>query len=201
MAGTALGNEGLSSGLGLADDPVDATGGQASPGFAGLKRLQNVISRGFVHGTIAFSLGKKGDDSASHKWSCYVRGSDDFEISPFIKQVWYPFSSCLPTCFDGFFTCAGIAGGVSLAPEFQQPDQVRYPRTSFCSHSVKTVCCAGFSNLHRTKYMNRVRSTSIGVVYIHGPFSLSVSGWGEFVVSGYISNAKLVDCRLSRLPN
>lgn len=87
MAGTALGNEGPSSGLGLADDPVDATGGQASPGFAGLKRLQNVISRGFVHGTIAFSLGKKGDDSASHKWSCYVRGPDDFEISPFIKQV------------------------------------------------------------------------------------------------------------------
>ena len=46
------------------------------------------LTRGIVHGTIATSKGKKlTDDEASHKWSCYVRGPDDYDISPFIKQV------------------------------------------------------------------------------------------------------------------
>ena len=72
------------SGLDL--DGLD--GGPASPGsLQGLKRMKGVISRGIVHGTVAFTLaGVKGDD-ATHKWTCYVRGPDDYEISPFIKQV------------------------------------------------------------------------------------------------------------------
>lgn len=46
------------------------------------------ISRGIVRGTIATSKGKKlSDEEASHKWSCYVRGPDDYDISTFIKQV------------------------------------------------------------------------------------------------------------------
>lgn len=50
------------------------------------------IVRGIVCGTMAFAINQsnkkiEGDSDASHKWSCYVRGPDDYDISTFIKQV------------------------------------------------------------------------------------------------------------------
>ena len=54
-----------------------------SPGGAG--STPNQVVRGVVCGTMAFAIKdnkKVPDDSeASHKWSCYVRGPDDYDIS------------------------------------------------------------------------------------------------------------------------
>ncbi len=60
-----------------------------SPG--GADSTPNQVVRGIVCGTMAFAIrdNKKVPDEseASHKWSCYVRGPDDYDISTFIKQV------------------------------------------------------------------------------------------------------------------
>lgn len=46
------------------------------------------ICRGIIHGTVAVPKAKPtSEEDASHKWSCYVRGPDDFDISTYIKQV------------------------------------------------------------------------------------------------------------------
>ena len=46
-----------------------------------------IISKSIVYGSIAFWLGKKADDTVSHKWVVYVRGSNNEDISYFIKEV------------------------------------------------------------------------------------------------------------------
>ncbi len=60
-----------------------------SPG--GADSTPATVVRGIVCGTMAFAIrdNKKVPDEseASHKWSCYVRGPDDYDISTFIKQV------------------------------------------------------------------------------------------------------------------
>ena len=46
------------------------------------------VSRGLVYGTVAIWMGKKEEtEFASHKWCVYVRGPDQYDITPFIKQV------------------------------------------------------------------------------------------------------------------
>jgi YEATS domain-containing protein 4 len=40
-----------------------------------------------VIGSIAHWLGKKADESATHKWTLYVRGPNNEDLSTFIAQV------------------------------------------------------------------------------------------------------------------
>lgn len=60
-----------------------------SPGAGG--GIPSTIVRGIIVGTIAsskVSTSKVVDESeASHQWSCFVRGPDDYDVSTFIKQV------------------------------------------------------------------------------------------------------------------
>lgn len=50
-------------------------------------RVSGAIAQPFVYGTIAWWLGRKQDDSASHKWTVYVRGVDCEDLSYLIKKV------------------------------------------------------------------------------------------------------------------
>lgn len=40
----------------------------------------------YVYGSLAFSMGKKGD-SYTHKWICYVRGVNNEDLSYLIEKV------------------------------------------------------------------------------------------------------------------
>ena len=41
----------------------------------------------FVYGSISFWLGRKADESATHRWSIYVRGAKGEDLSYFISKV------------------------------------------------------------------------------------------------------------------
>jgi len=43
--------------------------------------------RGFVVGSVAQWLGKKADPNRTHKWTCYVRGPANEDLSYFIRKV------------------------------------------------------------------------------------------------------------------
>mmetsp|Transcript_3785 Transcript_3785/g.6648 ORF Transcript_3785/g.6648 Transcript_3785/m.6648 type:complete len:232 (-) Transcript_3785:384-1079(-) len=45
------------------------------------------IVKPVVYGSIAFFLGKKAVDSHSHRWSIYLRGLEDEDLSYFVKRV------------------------------------------------------------------------------------------------------------------
>lgn len=47
----------------------------------------DIISKEIVYGTVAFWLGKKAEETVSHKWCVYVRGPNNEDISYFIKSV------------------------------------------------------------------------------------------------------------------
>lgn len=49
-------------------------------------RNQTVV-KPVVYGSIAFFLGSKATDTATHKWSIYLRGLEDEDMSYFIKRV------------------------------------------------------------------------------------------------------------------
>jgi transcription initiation factor IIF auxiliary subunit len=46
-----------------------------------------IITKQIIYGSVALWLGKKADDKATHKWSVYVRGVKNEDISYFIKEV------------------------------------------------------------------------------------------------------------------
>ncbi|XP_078164518.1 YEATS family protein isoform X1 [Carex rostrata] len=52
------------------------------------RRLKDVeISFPIVHGTIAFWLGKKASEYNSHRWTVYVRGATNEDLSVILKRV------------------------------------------------------------------------------------------------------------------
>ena len=52
-----------------------------------LEKENEIIVKPIVYGTVAFWLGKKADDTVSHKWCVYVRGLNNEDISYFVKEV------------------------------------------------------------------------------------------------------------------
>ncbi|XP_031476223.1 transcription initiation factor TFIID subunit 14b [Nymphaea colorata] len=53
-----------------------------------IKRLKGVeISIPIVYGTISFWLGKKASEFQSHKWTVYVRGANNEDLSVAVKRV------------------------------------------------------------------------------------------------------------------
>ncbi|XP_058085085.1 transcription initiation factor TFIID subunit 14b isoform X3 [Magnolia sinica] len=53
-----------------------------------VKRLKDVeISIPIVYGTISFWLGKKASEYQSHKWTVYVRGATNEDLSVVVKRV------------------------------------------------------------------------------------------------------------------
>jgi transcription initiation factor IIF auxiliary subunit len=52
-----------------------------------------IITKPIVYGSIAFWLGKKAEESISHKWCVYVRGVNNEDISYFVKDVTFTLHS------------------------------------------------------------------------------------------------------------
>lgn len=53
-----------------------------------IKRVKDVeICVPIVYGTIAFFLGRKASESQSHKWTVYVRGASNEDLSDVVKRV------------------------------------------------------------------------------------------------------------------
>jgi YEATS domain-containing protein 4 len=53
----------------------------------GEKRLKGVqLALPFVTGTIAFYLGKKATDTATHRWTAYMRGPNNEDLSHILKK-------------------------------------------------------------------------------------------------------------------
>lgn len=53
-----------------------------------IKRVKDVeICVPIVYGTIAFYLGRKASESQSHKWTVYVRGASNEDLSAVVKRV------------------------------------------------------------------------------------------------------------------
>eukprot|EP01101_Sappina_pedata_P000363 TRINITY_DN10388_c0_g1_i1.p1 TRINITY_DN10388_c0_g1~~TRINITY_DN10388_c0_g1_i1.p1 ORF type:complete len:221 (+),score=53.07 TRINITY_DN10388_c0_g1_i1:60-665(+) len=46
-----------------------------------------VYKRPVIYGTIAYWLGKKADAKHTHRWTCYLRGPANEDLSHFIKKV------------------------------------------------------------------------------------------------------------------
>jgi YEATS domain-containing protein 4 len=56
--------------------------------MASAKRMKGVIiERPIVVGTVAYWLGKKADDQKTHKWTAYIRGPNNEDLTYFIKKV------------------------------------------------------------------------------------------------------------------
>ena len=51
------------------------------------KSENEIIVKSIVYGSIAFYLGKKAEETNSHKWCVYVRGLNSEDISYFVKEV------------------------------------------------------------------------------------------------------------------
>jgi len=52
------------------------------------RRMKNtVVERPIIVGTIAHWLGKKADETKTHKWAAYLRGPNNEDLSYFIKKV------------------------------------------------------------------------------------------------------------------
>ncbi|CAK8990987.1 Transcription initiation factor TFIID subunit 14b (GAS 41-like protein) (Protein AF-9 homolog a) (TBP-associated factor 14b) (AtTAF14b) [Durusdinium trenchii] len=51
------------------------------------RRAGEALVAPLVYGSIAFFLGKKATDQKTHKWSIFVRGLEDEDMSYFIKKV------------------------------------------------------------------------------------------------------------------
>mmetsp|Transcript_42964 Transcript_42964/g.168085 ORF Transcript_42964/g.168085 Transcript_42964/m.168085 type:complete len:220 (-) Transcript_42964:2881-3540(-) len=55
---------------------------------AGNKRLRGtVVVVPIVHGSISFYLGKKSEEERTHKWTAYVRGLENRDLSYVVKSV------------------------------------------------------------------------------------------------------------------
>jgi hypothetical protein len=57
----------------------------------------------YIYGSLAFSLGKKGD-SYTHKWICYLRGVNNEDLSYLIKKVVFVLHSSFQNPTRGTFT-------------------------------------------------------------------------------------------------
>jgi YEATS domain-containing protein 4 len=55
--------------------------------FHSMRLKGTTVSKKIVFGSVAFALGKKGEEGKSHKWCCYIRGYENEDISYYIKKV------------------------------------------------------------------------------------------------------------------
>jgi YEATS domain-containing protein 4 len=45
------------------------------------------VAAPIIYGSVAFWLGKKADDTATHRWTLFIRGPNDEDLSTFISHV------------------------------------------------------------------------------------------------------------------
>lgn len=51
-------------------------------------RLKNVvISKPIIYGSIATYLGRKAEETKTHRWSIYLRGADNEDLSYMLSKV------------------------------------------------------------------------------------------------------------------
>jgi YEATS domain-containing protein 4 len=74
----------------LSSSPPGGGGSPGHGGGAGLKRVKGaVLKRPIIYGSVAQWLGKKAEEEGAHthRWTVYVRGIQNEDLSPFIKRV------------------------------------------------------------------------------------------------------------------
>lgn len=68
--------------------PSIAASSVASSGPAAPKRLEKTTAcLPFVYGSVAYYLGRKADEFQSHRWTLYLRGPNNEDLSPAIAKV------------------------------------------------------------------------------------------------------------------
>lgn len=51
------------------------------------RALKTSVNIPIIFGSIAFYLGKKSDEYATHRWTLYLRGPGDEDLSVFVSKV------------------------------------------------------------------------------------------------------------------
>lgn len=60
------------------------------------EKSNEVLVIPIIRGTISFSLGKKADETATHKWCVFVRGNNNEDLSCYIKEVVFTLHNTFP---------------------------------------------------------------------------------------------------------
>lgn len=55
-----------------------------------------VLVKSILYGTIAYWLGKKAENTMTHKWCVYVRGTNNEDISSYVKEVTFVLHNSFP---------------------------------------------------------------------------------------------------------
>lgn len=58
----------------------------------------------FSLGSIAFFLGKKADEFATHRWTLFVRGPQDEDLSTFVEKISFTLHPSFPDPIRGKYT-------------------------------------------------------------------------------------------------
>jgi transcription initiation factor IIF auxiliary subunit len=68
------------------------------------KRVEGTtVACPFVYGSIAYWMGKKADEFATHKWTLYVRGPNMEDMSSFISKVVFTLHPSFSAPIRGIF--------------------------------------------------------------------------------------------------
>jgi transcription initiation factor IIF auxiliary subunit len=59
------------------------------------------VERPIIYGNISWWLGKKADDTKTHRWTTYVRGPHNEDLSYFIKKVVFTLHPSFPNPVRG----------------------------------------------------------------------------------------------------
>ena len=70
-----------------------------------MSRRPKTMDKAIVHGSIAFYLGKKADERRTHRWTVYVRGVRNEDLSPIIKQVVFQLHPTFENHVRGTLSC------------------------------------------------------------------------------------------------
>jgi YEATS domain-containing protein 4 len=60
-----------------------------------------LVERPVIYGNISWWLGKKADDTKTHRWTTYVRGPHNEDLSYFIKKVVFTLHPSFPNPVRG----------------------------------------------------------------------------------------------------
>jgi YEATS domain-containing protein 4 len=67
-----------------------------------MSRLSNTtVICPIVYGSMAFFLGKKAEEFCTHRWTLYVRGPQDEDLSTFVEKVAFTLHPSFPNPVRG----------------------------------------------------------------------------------------------------
>lgn len=60
---------------------------KAQEAMADVRQKNVTVCKPIIYGSIATYLGRKAEDTKTHRWSIYVRGADDEDLSYMLSKV------------------------------------------------------------------------------------------------------------------